>query len=332
LGDRRRPTMVDVANLAGVSLKTVSRVVNNIPSVDPQLAERVLTAVRQLGFRRNDVAASLRSGSSTSMIGLIIGDITNPFYSGITAAVAAVARGFDAQVITASTEEEPQLERDLALDLCQRRVDGLIIVPSSGDQAYLRAEVDLGIPVVFVDRPPSGIVADTYLLDNRRGAETGVRQMISEGHERIAVVIDSLEIFTMRERLAGVRDALASAGRTLSDEWLSTAAHDPRAAAEIAGTMLDGNQPPTAFFCGNNRATIGVVEELWRRDVPARVVGFDDFDVAAFLPRGVSVIGYDTHRLGTRAAERLFARIDGYEGPAETELLPTELIERGRNR
>lgn len=156
--------------------------------------------------------------------------------------------------------------------------------------------------------------------------------MVSEGHERIGVVLDSLDIYTMRERLAGVRDALAVAGLTLPDELLSTAAHDPHAAAAVASRMLDHSSPPTAFFCGNNRATVGVVEELWRRSAHSRVVGFDDFDLSAFLPRRVSVISYDTHLLGTHAAKRLFARIGGFDGPVETELLTTKLIERGQNR
>jgi LacI family transcriptional regulator len=322
--------MIDVAREAGVSLKTVSRAVNAVPSLDPELAGRVFEAIRVLGYRRNDVAARLRSGSSTATIGLIIGDIANSFYSGITAAVSEVAREFDTHVITASTEEDPELEREIALDLCLRRVDGLIIVPSGGDQSYLSAELELGTPMVFVDRPATGIDADDFLLDNRGGARFGVERLLAEGHTRIGVVIDSLDIYTMRERLAGVREALGS--RELPIELLSTAAHTPASAAEAAATMLDSDDPPTAFFAGNNRATIGVVETLWRSNREARVVGFDDFELSDFLPRPVSLISYDVGLLGASAARQLFERIAGGGGATSSTRMPFTLVDWGSAR
>src|SRR5213078_488407 len=166
----RRPTMVDVARVAGVSIKTVSRVINNAPHVQQELVDRVLSAVQELGFRRNGIAHTLRSGRQTSTVGLVIEEIANPFYSTIAAAVAEVARAHDTLLITASSEEDPDREQHLLLDLCSRRVDGLLVVPASLDHGFLRPEVQMGLPVVFLDRPGGGLDADTVLLDNRGGS------------------------------------------------------------------------------------------------------------------------------------------------------------------
>src|SRR3954468_2082562 len=203
----RRPTMVDVASRAGVSVKTVSRVVNNAPYVQQELIDRVLAAVAELGFRRNGIAHTLRSGRATSTIGLVIEEIANPFYATIAAAAAEVARQHDTLLITASSEEDPDREQSLLLDLCSRRVDGLLVVPAGVDHDFLRPEVQMGLPVVFLDRPGGGLEADTVLLDNRGGARDGVRHLLEQGHRRIAVLFDSLRVYTMNERVEGAREA-----------------------------------------------------------------------------------------------------------------------------
>lgn len=321
--------MIDVAREAGVSLKTVSRAVNKVPTLDPELASRVMAAIDRLGYRRNDVAAKLRSGSSTSTIGVIIGDISNSFYSAITAAVSEVARANATQVFTASAEEDVRVERELALDLCLRRVDGLLVVPARGDQSYLAPEIAHGIPAVFVDRPPSGLDADTFLLDNAGGSAAGVAALLAEGHSRIGVIVDSLDIFTMRERLDGVEAAFAAVGRTLAPELLSTEGHAPRSAAAAAETMLALAEPPTALYAGNNRALAGIVLALRRTGRSARVFGTDDFELSELLPERVSLITYDVEKLGRLAATRLFERIGGDTSPAQLVRLPFRVVDRG---
>src|SRR5262245_22018534 len=137
----RRPTMVDVARQAGVSLKTVSRVVNQEPRVAPQLVDRVMTAVSELGFRRNHIAATLRSNEVSGTIGLLIEEIANPFYAAIAGAAAEIAAERDTLLLTVSSEEDPEREKSMLLTLCQRRVDGLLVVPAGSDHSYLRREV-----------------------------------------------------------------------------------------------------------------------------------------------------------------------------------------------
>jgi LacI family transcriptional regulator len=317
-----RPTMVDVARQAGVSLKTVSRVVNGSPQVQAELAERVRAAIADLGFRRNHLASALRSGQQTATIGLVIEEIANPFYATIAATVAEVSRSHDTLLITASSEEDPTREEVLLRDLCARRVDGLIIVPAGYDHSFLRSEVERGVPVVFLDRPAGGLVADTVLLDNRGGARSGVQRLLAAGHHRVAVLLDSIDVYTMRERLAGAQDAMPSL-------VVRAGVRDPDKAASVVASLASSASPPTAYVCLNNRITVGALRELWRRGSDAELLGFDDFELSYLMPRRFTVIAYDTAALARIAADLLFARIAGDASQPQTLVLPTHLVERG---
>src|SRR5687768_1370659 len=203
-----RPTMRDVAERAGVSLKTVSRVINAEAGVAAATAERVGAAIAELGFQRNDLARSLRQGVSSSTLGLVIEDVANPFYSAIAQAVEAAARERGFLLITASCEEDPDRERELVHALLRRRVDALLLVPASHEHGYLADAT----PVIFLDRPPVGLEADCVLLDNLGGARRAVEHLLAHGHERIAMVGDTAELYTAAERLAGYHEALREAG------------------------------------------------------------------------------------------------------------------------
>jgi LacI family transcriptional regulator len=321
--------MVDVARHAGVSLKTVSRVVNNEPAVAQDLVDRVLAAIAELGFRRNDIARNLRSGKVNPTVGLLIEEIANPFYATIAGITAEIAAEHETLLMTASSEEDAERERTLLLEMCQRRVAGLLVVPAGRDHGYLRREVEMGMPVVFLDRPPGELLADTVLLDNRGGARDGVQKLLTQGHRRIGILIDSLSVYTMRERLAGAQAALHGAKVRYDDGLVRDGVKTPDDAARAVGEMLDRPDPPTAFFCTNNRITVGAVQELWRRDDDAALVGFDDFELSHLMPRPLTVIAYDTRELARTAAELLFRRVAGDRSWPATVVLPTRLVERG---
>src|SRR4051794_41336715 len=166
--------MRHVADMAGVSLKTVSRVINAEAGVPPATAERVTAAIAELGFERNDLAASLRHGRSSSTLGLVIEDVANPFYSAIAQAVEAAARDRGFLLITASAREDAERERELVSALLRRRVDALLIVPAGPDHRSLAST-----RTVFLDRPPRGIEAATGLLDNLGGAPAAAGHLIA---------------------------------------------------------------------------------------------------------------------------------------------------------
>src|SRR5919112_5958264 len=188
--------MRDVAHTAGVSLKTVSRVINAETGVAPATAARVAAAIDTLGFERNDLARSLRQGGSSATLGLVIEDVANPFYANVAQAVEAAARDRGFLLITASAREDAERERELAAALLRRRVDALLIVPAGPDHRYLSTA-----RAVFLDRPPEGIDADTVLLDNVGGARSAVEHLIAQGHTRIACVADDDHLYTVRQRI-----------------------------------------------------------------------------------------------------------------------------------
>jgi LacI family transcriptional regulator len=321
--------MRDVAERAGVSLKTVSRVVNDEPGVAFGTAARVAEAIAALGFHRNDLARSLRQGRSSSTLGLIIEDVANPFYSAIAEAVEKVARDRGYMVITGSCEEDPELERELASALLRRRVDAMLIVPTSRDHSYLVGLLGMGTPAVFLDRPPIGIVADCVLVDDRAGARTAVEHLIAHGHERIACLSDTEEVYTARERRAGYREALEAAGIPRMPE-LEPHGQGETAAAEACARellALPEQRRPTAFFSANNRNTIGALHALRDGGRAIALVGFDDFELADLL--AVSVVRSHPSRLGEEAAQLAFARLDGQDESARRIVLPTELLPRG---
>jgi LacI family transcriptional regulator len=321
--------MKDVAQAAGVSLKTVSRVVNAEPGVGASTAERVTEAIAGLGFRRNDLARTLRSARASATLGLIIEDLANPFYSTIARAVEEVARRRGYVVITASSEESGERERELMATLLSRRVEGLLVVPAAGDHAYLRPEVAMGVQVVFLDRPPAGLAADTVLLDNAGGARAGVEHLLAQGHRRIGLIGDPPELYTLAERVRGYRAALEAWGLAFDEGLLRLGAHDVAQAERSTRDLLRLPDPPTALFTANNRVSVGALRALKGAAARVALVGFDDFELADMLPLPVTVVRHDPAEMGRRAAELLFARLDGDGGPPQTIVLETELVVRG---
>ncbi|GAA2684377.1 transcriptional regulator, LacI family [Actinosynnema pretiosum] len=325
----RRATMNDVARLAGVSIKTVSRVVNDEAGVHPATAERVLAAIDQLGFRRNLSARNLRRGSSTGTIGMVLEDVANPFYSGVTRAVQEIARLRGRQVITGSSDEDPARERELALEFCSRRVDGLLIVPAGLQHGYLVPEMRAGTPVVFLDRPAGDVVADTVLVDNIGGTAEAVAHLAAHGHRRIAFLGDSPDIFTANERLRGYREGCARAGLGHHDALVSMGPHDEHSVRRALHRLRTAPAPATALVTGNNRITVHVLRALaGSTDRPA-LVGFDDFELADLLSPPVTVIAHDAKALGKAAADLLHARLDGDTSPPRRVVLPVRLVPRG---
>jgi LacI family transcriptional regulator len=321
----QRPTMNDVARAAGVSLKTVSRVVNGETTVAPDLAERVHAAVASLDYRPHLGASLLRRNDRRSRtIGLLLGDVTHAFSAAVHRAVLREAQARGIHVLAGSLEGNPARERDLASAFAARQADGLILAPTAADQGYLATF--RGMPVVFVDRAPTGLTADTVVATNVAGAASAVRHLAAHGHRRIAYLGDSLRVPTARDRYRGYLRALG--GRT------GPVVHDLHEAAEAERatlTLLHGPDQPTAIFAGQNRITVGVVRALRRLDRHRTVAlaGFDDFPLADLLDPPITVVAQDPGRMGQVAAGALFERIDGHPGPPREIRIPTTLIPRG---
>jgi LacI family transcriptional regulator len=319
--------MKDVAALAGVGIKTVSRVVNGEKHVSEETRATVEKAISQLRFQRNDSAASLRQGS-TSTIALILEDISEPIQSTIAHAVEQVARQQGSLLFTASSSGDPERERDLSESFIARRVDGLIIVPSPADHGYLQAELRGGLPIVFADRPPQGLVADTVLSENRAGAALGVGHLVGRGHRRIAFIGNAETVHTGRERLAGYRDALASAQIPYDDALVHLGEPDADRSNRAIEAVLALANPATALFTGNSLNTIATLRAPAFARSGLEHVAFDDHELFDLLAHPMTVVAQDPTVIGETAANRLFERLSGLSDPAAVIELPTHLVTR----
>lgn len=327
-----RATMKDVAALARVSLKTVSRVINDEPTVNAELVERVRHAARQLHYQPNFGASALRRRDGrSSTIGVLLEDLSNPFSATIYRAVEEMAITRGVSVLGGSFDEDPRREHELTSSMSRHRVDGVIIAPASRDHQYLRQEQIAGVPFVFVDRPPYLLDADVVLSNSREGSSRAVKHLMKHGHRRIAFLGDLTKIFTAEERYQGYCEALASAGLAPEATLVARDLRTIESAQVVAGQLLDADDPPTAFFAGQNLLTIGAVRAIRERGLQqiVAIVGFDDFLLADLLEPAVTVVAQDPVSMAREAASLLFARIDGDDSPSIKKIVETTFISRG---
>lgn len=308
-----RPTMKDVASRAGVALKTVSRVVNREPGVTPETTERVLGAIEALGFRRNESARLLRTGH-TSTIGYIADSWADPDHAAVYRGLENVAREHGYLLYSGSTENDPEREEHLALAMCARRVDGLIISPARGSHDYLIAEMEAGVATVFVLRPPELVRADVVLPDERAGARLAVAHLAALGHRKIGFLGEPAG-HRSRTLRSGYTEAMAEAGLPVDPAWLNL---------DAAGLA---HADVTAVFCADQERTQAALRALGPADVT--IVGFGDFELADLLDPPVTVVSYDPELIGHTAGELLLRRMAGDQAPPRRLEVPVRLIVRG---
>lgn len=326
--------MREVAALAGVSIKTVSRVVNDERGVSADLVRRVEAAADRLGYHPDVAASNLRrSTPRPETLGLMIEDVSNPFSSAIHRAIddAAAERGL--AVLATSLYEDPDRERSVVQAMIRRRVDGLIIMPAGSDHAYLRREMQAGLATVFVDRPPEFLDADSVLATNYDGAREAVEHLLAVGHRRIGYLGDLATISTAGDRERAYRDAMRAADLEIEPMHVRPSLQG-REAARLATEellALPSAQMPTAIFASQNLITIGAMRALYDHDLQHHIalVGFDDVELADMLDPGVTMVAQDPYAMGRAAAELLFARLDGYAGKSQHRTIPTRLVIRG---
>ena len=321
--------MRDVAREAGVSIKTVSRVVNREREVNPATAARVDEVLLRLGYQPNELARGLRGGRSHT-IGLMIADISNPFYSSCAKAVEEVVRAHGYTVMLCTSSEDPQIERSYVELLNRRRVDGLLLVPAADGHEYLAAQQEAGTPVVALDRPVEGLETDLVLVRNRAGTREVIYHLIGHGHRRIAFVGDQEHVYTTRKRLEGYKEALKQAGL---EEIYRLGADGIATAKKVTEELLGSQKYPTAFFAANNLIAVGVLQALEQAGlrVPDDVAfaAFDDFELAAVLHPRLTLVRQPAYELGKKAAELLFERLEKREPSSPRRVvLPTELMIR----
>src|SRR6266567_3218131 len=328
----RQATIKDVAARAAVSVATVSAVINGNKYVSPELAERVRESIAVLGYERNSLAHSLKTQTSHT-IGLIISDITNPFFTSIVRGVEDVANEHHYSLILGNTDEDLKKEMSYVRLLESKRADGLIVAVTTGSHEYLHSGAAHHLPLVSIDRSLVELGIDAVLVDNVAGAQMAVEHLIKLGHRRIGTVTGIPGITTTEERLTGYRQALEANGIDFDPTLVAVA--DSRVEGGKFGTLqllTQGTTRPTAFFVMNGLMVIGALQAITEvglccpQDIA--LVGFDDFEWAAVMHPRLTTVRQPTYEIGRRAAQLLFERLEKRDTAPQVIRLQPQLIIR----
>lgn len=326
----RKPTMSDVARLAGVGTMTVSRVLSGTVRVSTETTQRVQTAIQQLNYRPNVLARAFR-GQRSHSIGLIIPYLYDPFFASCAHAVTTVAREHGYSVIITTSNEDPETEYAEVDEMLQRHVDGLLIIPSRVRNSRLTRSLFGKTPVVAFDRPVSDPSIDTVLVQNAVGSRRVVEHLIEHGHRHITYLALSRSLFTINTRFLGYRRAMQDAGLESSAVFDCTS---EEIVEQILKAKMALDAPPTAVVTSNTLVTryvLGAISRLGLR-IPADLAfaGFDDFDLAEFTSPPLTVVRQPAQEMGRVAANLLFDRIARGETPhtGNRIVLPVEIVLR----
>jgi len=329
----KRPTVHDVAAEAGVSIKTVSRVVNAEANVSAEVRSRVLAAVDTLHYVPNSVARSLKVGLGDT-VGIVIDSIADPFFAALTSAAEAMALEAGLNVVFGSTGYDAGRERRHVERMAMQQVRGVILAPVQGDHSYL-TRYRQSVPVVLVDRALELDDYDTVLVDDYGATREAVAHLLRHGHRRVGFVGADPRFATMAERLRGYRDGLAAAGLPHDPALVPQYPADEAGAGSATALLLRERPDVTALVAANTRASLGVVHTLHTaRRTDVALVGFGDFPLAATLEPGITCVDQDPRLIGEVATGHLLARLGLGDRPAtarsgERVVLPTRLVERG---
>jgi LacI family transcriptional regulator len=329
-----RVTIRDVADRVGVSPMTVSRVINDSPRVSDDTRRRVQGAIAELGYVPNRLASGLVR-RATRAFGVIVPDVANPFFTLVVRGAEEAAWRAGYHVILCNTQADLERERGYIEDMLAFQVDGLLVAAVSDlSRPHLKLLTRNGVPFVLIDRSVAGFKTDLVQGDSVAGARKLVEHLIGLGHHRIAMVTETNDVSTARDRLRGYREALEAAAIPFAPELISeTSTVDPRLARQTTLDLLDLSEPPTAFFAVNNIAVIGVAEAARARslEIPRdiAVVCFDDIDYASRFKPFLTVMAQPAETFGTIATQLLLDRLAGrVDERRRVVVLPADLIIR----
>ena len=329
----RTPTIREVAKLARVGLMTVSRVINNHPSVRASTRKKVEAAIVQLGYKQNE-AARLLKGQRAKLIGLIVPDLSDSFFASCAHTVQQIARKHGYMTLVVSSERDPDLEFQEAELMAARKVSGLLIVTSTRkDDQRLRKLQSTGLAIVAFDRPLPGADTDAVLVENRQGAEEATLHLIEHGHSKITCLGYDEETYTIHERVQGYRQQMA-ASNFKPDVALGLLTLD--GVRDWVTAAMKSKSRPTAVFSLNHRTSICLLQALAEQHVripeDMAIVGFDDFDLAAVVTPPLTTVCQSPVEISRRAMTLLLERIlrvQSHESSSPAKiLLPVRLIVR----
>lgn len=325
-------TVADVAKHAGVSVSTAARVLSGSGYASDDTRKIVLDAARELGYVPNQIARSLRT-KQTRMLGLLIGDVENSFYSMIAKNVESIAKASGYHVVLCNGDDDPAVEREYLKLIEGMRVDALIVTPTAKNRRHL-ARLLPSIVIVQVDRRVEGLDADAILVDNEAGAASAVTHLIEAGHTNIGILTGNVELATADQRLIGYKRALKDHGIAVRPALIRSGSFHREHAIEDATALIRAKPAPTAIFAANNILAEGTMVALGQlglrvpRDMS--LIGFDDEPWMSIVEPAITTVRQPVVDIARSAAELALRRLrDGRDGGPSTVVFRTELVERG---
>ena len=324
-------TIREVAEKAGASVTTVSHVINETRHVSDEVRLRVLDAMKELNYRPNALARSLRMGQ-THTLALILPDSANPFFADVGRYVEDEAFRLGYSVILCNTQGDPRRE-DLYVDvLDKKQVDGIIFVATGDQVASLNFLRSRNMPVVVVNRDLANINVDLIFTDNHQGGYLATQHLLALGHTRIACIAGPSDLTLGADRVDGYRRALEEAGLAYDETLVRAGDYQPASGFRVTAELLAGPARPTAIFACNDLMAIGAlraaVEAGCRVPLDLSVIGFDDIELARFTNPPLTTIAQDKAAIGAQAVRRLVDRISTKTGAFHRSILPTSLVLR----
>lgn len=331
-------TIVEVAKRASVSIATVSNVIRGTKRVSPELQERVKAAIRELDYSPNAIARGLKV-KQTRMLGMVLPDITNPFFPGIIRGAEDTAFDRDYFLVTANTDEQIGRERRLLAALRSYRADGILLASAPGsDTSHIRRTISSGVSVVFLDRPVAGVDADAVLLDNVRGARECVRHLLQLGHRRIAIITGPLKLQNARERLQGYEEALRESDVPIDPSLILEGDYRLESGHRLAKQLTKNRSAASAIFVCNGVMTVGVLNAFEEAGVECprdlSLATFDDLTLDHSSHSHLTAVVQPSYEMGARAATLLIDRIEGRltGDPIVLRVVPTLVIRESTAR
>jgi LacI family transcriptional regulator len=325
---RGRPGLREVAQLAGVAISSVSRVVSGHPDVSPAMRERVMGAVDELGYEPDLLAQSLRR-RATNTVGFVVGDISNPLLAEIALGAETTLRQAGYSMLLTNSENDPERDAGHARLLLQRRVDGLLLsLAAEGDRETIRTLENASVPIVLIDRElPASVRASAVLSEHRAGMRAAVAHLLELGHRRVGLIVGQPLRFS-RERRRGLEEAYEAAGLPATYRIMEGTLDSDHGRSATAA-MLDGPDPPTAVIAGGNQILVGALEELIRRGLrpgaDLSLVSCDATPLTRLTVPPISVVQRDSRELGRTGAQLLLRRMEQDADP-ELVVLPTRFV------
>jgi LacI family transcriptional regulator len=323
------PTLADVAKVAGVGVMSVSRVVNKTRRVSPDVERRVRAAIERIGYVPNEAARVLK-GNKSSVLGLIVPDLADPFFAACCSAIQETAWDAGYMTLMAASGHREDLERRETEIMVQRSVAGLLVIAIGSQNDHFVAAQNAGVPVVAIDRPMQHVESDSLTVDNFEASFKATRHLIEHGHRNIVCVADDERIYTKTERVSGYSRAMKEA--KLPARVCLVGAMTGSVADQLS-FVLNSNPAPTAIFAPSNHVGIDVLRDLQRRSIsiPSEIalICFDDFSAATLVTPTITVVQQPVAELGQKAARMMLERLKmTVDAPRSQVVLPTQLVIR----